>query len=232
MFASFQKIIPSHKKTLHIVYGLILAWLGFFAWMLAWPLTWASIPVLLCLGYFVFRLIFELTLNRATVPTLATCFVARQKIAKFLQHEAAGCNQENYIIVDLGSGRGELTRTIAKRIPKAKVIGIEMARFPYRQASLIQRWFGPSNLSYERRDFWLFDCSMIDAVVLYLGPITVQRMGDKLQRELKQGSLVISHTYPLLGEWSPTDVLTFYSPFKETFYVYRKLELLDRRPVG
>jgi len=188
-----------------------------------WPFSWLSVPIFLCLAYAVFRLTLELTVNRKQhSPTIATCFVARQKIAKLLYKETSQSNQRPYTIVDLGSGRGELARCIAKKIPESRVTGIEMAYFPYMQASFIQRVLGPKNLTFERRDFWNFDCSAINAVVLYLGPITAQKMGEKLYRELKRDSMVISYTYPLLGDWKPLDVQNFYSPFREVFYVYKR----------
>jgi len=218
----FKTYTLSSRSRLIIVCGFALAWLGFFAWHIAWPLTWVSIPVLASYGYVVFRLLFELTFNRAHIPTLATCLVARRKIASILRHEAELRSRETYNVVDLGAGRGELARCIAKQVPCSKVIGIELARFPFMQAAFVQRWFGPKNLSYERRDFWHYDCSQVDAVVLFLTPMNAQRMGEKLQREMKAGGMVVSHTYPLLGLWCPEDVLNFRSPFKETVYVYRK----------
>ena len=222
MLTYIKKLSVPNRMQVVITYLLILGWLGFISWELVQTSTWVYYPVLVAFGYIALRLVFELTINRSSVPTLATCFIARQKIARILEHEASQSDKDSYSIVDLGSGRGELARCIAKRISKAKVTGIEMARFPYMQASLIQRLFGPKNLAFERRDFWQLDCSSIDAVVLYLGPLTAQQMGRKLRQELKGGSMVISHTYPLLGEWTPVDVLTFHAPFKETIYVYRQ----------
>ena len=222
MLASLKKIKCSSRWQLYFVFVLCFLWLSFLAWPLLWPLTWVSLPVFLCWGYIFFRFIFELTVNRLNVPTITTCFVARQKMAKILEHEAAQCHKETYNVVDLGSGRGELARCIAKKIPKASVIGIEMAAAPYMLSTLIQRLFGPKNVIFKRLDFWHFDCSDIDAVVLYLGPITTQQMGEKLHQELKRGSTVISNTYPLLGKWKALDTQNFHAPFKETFYVYKR----------
>ncbi len=222
MSPSFKPSFPSSKDWFSIACILSLLCLAFFAHNLVWPLTWTSAPVLLCLLYAVPRIIFEMTINRANVPTMATGSLARQEIAKILQREAAVSPKEIYKIVDLGSGRGELARTLAKRIPKSKVIGVEMAYFPYHEASLIQRWFGPSNLSYERQDFWSLDCSPFDAAVLYLGPATSTRMGEKLRQEMKPGSVIVTYTYPLSETWTPDEVVTFRSPFKETLYVYKR----------
>lgn len=222
MVAYFQNIFLSNATKLNIIYALALGWIGFFAWSIAWPLTWVSIPVLLCSGYALYRLVFELTYNRSQhSPTIATCFVARRKTAKILERESALCNSEPYNVVDLGSGRGELARCIAKKIPTATVTGVELARFPYLQSVLFQRLFGPKNLSFKRSDFWSFDCSDMNAVVLYLGPITTQRIGEKLYQELRSGSIVISQTYPLLGKWVPIEILAFHAPFKEVIYIYK-----------
>lgn len=222
MFSFFKKLTPSNQTWVQIIYVLLLGWLSFFAWVVAWPFKWAYAPIFLVLAYTAYRFIFEVTLNRGNVPTIATCFLARQKITEIVKREAALSNKETFTIVDMGSGRGELTRRIAKHIPNATVTGIEMARAPYLQSSFMQHVFGPKNLSYKRSDFWLFDCSHVDAIVLYLGPLTAERMGNKLHQELATGSMVISHTYPLLGEWTPIDVLEFRAPFKEIFYVYKK----------
>ncbi len=206
---------------LNILYFIALTWVSLSALFLAWPLSWHAAPVLLCWGYVVFRLVFEATFNRANIPTLATCRAARRKVADILAREAAKSGKEAYQILDVGSGRGEMARQIAKKIPKAKVKGVEWSRIALTQAALVQRLFGPENLAYERCDFWTFDCSSMDAVFLYLGPKTTPRMGEKLRRELKSGSFVVAYAFPLLGAWVPQEVVTFRSPFKETIYVYR-----------
>jgi hypothetical protein len=217
-----KRIISSSQMQLNAVGVFLLALLGVCAWTVTHPLTWFSALPLLFIGYAAFRVVFELTYNRANVPTLATGFVGRRKIAAVLQREAARREKNPYNVIDLGSGRGELARKIAKTIPSAQVLGIEMARIPFMQSVFIQRWLGPKNLSYQCCDFWPFDCSTIDAVVFYLTPTIAQRVGEKLHQELKQGSIVISHTFPLLGKWAPVEVLQFRSPFKETVYIYRK----------
>lgn len=216
-----EKVSPN-KTLLHLMSALFLVWFGALAFALAWPLSVLSIPVLFCYGYICLRILYELTINRRNTPTLASCFRARCVIADLLQRERERANKSLYRILDIGSGGGELARCIAKKIPTAHVTGIEISFLPFTRARLIQRFLGPANLSFERADFWKRDCSDLDAVVLYMGPVTTRRIGEKLYRELKTGSFVISNTYPLLGDWTPIDVLKFRSPFLETCYVYRR----------
>jgi SAM-dependent methyltransferase len=215
-----QRPLLSGKRKLDIIAVFLLALLGATAWHLTHPFNLWSILPLLLIGYAGFRIAFELTFNRANIPTIATSFVGRRKIARLLHHEAE--TKQPYAIIDLGSGRGELTRVIAKSIPNARVTGIEIAHFPHLQAKFIQRWLGPSNLTYECLDFWTFDCSEIDAVVFFLTPNFAERVGEKLYRELKTGSIVISHTFPLRGHWVPLKIVNYYTPFKETIYLYKK----------
>jgi len=210
----------SGKRQLDIRGVFLLAFLGCIAWPLIHPLTYSSMLPLLLMGYAWCRIAFELTLNRANVPTIATGFIGRRKVAALLCREAK--EKQDYTIIDLGSGRGELTRFIAKSISHANVIGIEIARFPHLQSKLIQRYLGPANLSYECLDFWAFDCSKIDAVVFYLSASFAPCIGEKLYRELKPGSMVISHTFPLRGAWVPSEIIHYRTPFKELIYVYRK----------
>ena len=209
------------QTQLNLISIVLLIILGISAWHVARPLTWASLIPLGLMGYVAFRIVFELTINRKNVPTLATGYAGRGKMTEILKREADQ-RQGIYTIIDLGSGRGELTRHIACSIPTAKVIGIEQARIPFWQSVFMQRCFGPANLSYQKLDFFPYDCSQVDAVVFYLSGNFAQRVGEKLHKELKTGSLIISHTFPLLGAWEPTEVLHFRSPFKETIYVYRK----------
>lgn len=207
---------------LNIIGVVLVLLLGLSAWHVARPFTWWALIPLGFIGYGMFRVVYELTFNRKNVPTLATSFAGRVKITEILKQEAATHTGKPYRIIDLGSGRGELTSRIARAIPNAQVLGIEMARIPFWQSVFVQRLLGPKNVSYKCLDFWPFDCSEIDAVVFYLSGNAAQRAGDKLYKELKPGSLVISHTFPILGAWTPVEVLNFRSPFKETIYVYRK----------
>lgn len=212
--------ILSPQTRLRIVYAFALAWMFYLARDFLWPLTWLSAPFLLCFGYVAFRLLFEVTANRANIPTLATNAVARRRIAEILAREAAG--KEAYPIVDLGAGRGELARAIARQNPKARVTGVELAFFPYWESVLLTGLFGPRNAVFRRGDLFAHDYAAYDAVVLYGGPVSAPRIGEKLRRELKPGSTVIANAYPLLGEWTPVETLEFHTPFEEIVYVYKR----------
>ena len=213
----------TNHKRLILIYLFLSLWLGLIALPFLRAPSWASLPILLCWGAVTLRLLFEVTLNRNRIPTLATGFLMRQKIAEILHDKLPQQpSKPPFRIIDLGSGRGELARVIAKSFPNAEVTGIELAHFPYLESVAVQRLFGPRNLCYKREDFWSFDCHQADAIVLYLAPVTAQKMGEKLARDLKSGCLILSHAFPLGGDWHPMETQTFHTPFKEELYLYRQ----------
>ena len=222
MVSALRKKLSSGQMQLNVIGVGVVGLLGLGAWQSLRAPTWFSLIPLVFIGYAAFRVIFELTINRANVPTLATSYIGRGKIAEILKREASLRGDAAYSLIDLGSGRGELTRHLAKKIPKAQVTGIELARIPYWQSVWIQKCFGPKNLSYLCCDFFSYDCSQIDAVVFYLSMNFAQRVGEKLYRELKSGSMVISHTFSLLAPWQPAEIIHYRTPFKEVIYVYKK----------
>jgi len=222
MTSPSQKPILSGQMQLNLIGAGLVVLLGLSAWVVSRHFTLSSVIPLGLIGYAMFRVVYELTFNRKNVPTLATGIAARGKITQILQLETEKRGDKPYTIIDLGSGRGELTRFIARAIPHATVIGIEMAKIPFWQSVMLQRWFGPKNLSYQCLDFFPYDCSHVDAVVFYLSGPFARRVGEKLWNELQPGALVISHTFALEAPWQPAEVLNFRSPFKEVIYVYRK----------
>ncbi|MBI3418898.1 MAG: hypothetical protein HY053_02025 [Proteobacteria bacterium] len=200
------------ERLLDLTGILLAAYLVYVTWSFMGPLD--LLHVILA-GIFIFsalKIVYELTVNRINVPTLASGFFERRKMVEIVQRHAPRT------LIDLGSGRGELTRHIARALPQAQVMGIENRLFPYLQAKVYQRLFGPKNLEYRQDDFFSYDCSAADAVVLYLNTKVAERAGEKLRRELKPGTLVVSNRFALGGDWAPAEILQML--FKAKLFVY------------
>lgn len=179
--------------------------------------------LLLCVIFFVLlRLFWEMVANRNGVPTVASSFFERQKIAEIIEADVAR-HSADYTLIDIGSGAGELTRHMARRLPKARVIGIENAPAPYWHSKLLATLFGLRNLEYRREDFLAYDFSKADAVMLYLNPIWAERVGVILRQKLKPGALVVSNSFALNGDWEPVESFTPQSLFKTPIFVYRQV---------
>lgn len=161
---------------------------------------------------------------RTGVPTLASFPSARRTIIAMLRDALArGDLPRDATILDLGSGNGQLTWRIAKAFPEASVIGVELSFVPWLISVLRRRATGLKNLRYERADFWLYDCSQVDAVVTYLTENVIERVGEKLRRELKPGALVLANDTALRGDWKPVSERET-GLFSMKVYVYRQGE--------
>ena len=154
---------------------------------------------------------------RTGVPTVASFPPARRKIVEILQREAGSPRAG---IVDLGSGNGQLAAAIARAMPAAHVLGIEISPVPLILSKIRYGFAGLRNLAFRRVDFFTFDCSKTDAVIVFLTDNIIARVSEKLRRELKPGAVVVANETPLGGDWEPVAVeqLDF---MKIKIYVYR-----------
>jgi SAM-dependent methyltransferase len=158
------------------------------------------------------------------VPTVGTAPAIQNKVIETLREDALRKGKPVYRIIDLGSGNGEFTRQIARSMPGAHVIGIETSPKSYWWSVLLKRLQKLGNLEYRKLDFFACDLSEADAVVMYLIHAEMERVGQKLDRELKSGAIVCSNKFRLGGGWTPAEAInvkTLY-PHQKMLYIYRK----------
>lgn len=160
--------------------------------------------------------------RKTGVPTFPTMPPVRRKIIEILKRDMAERPLRHYNILDLGSGSGQMTSRIARALPDANVTGIELSYIPWLRSVVSQKLFGPRNLAYLRLDFWAYDCSAADAVVTYLPGKIMERVGDKLRKELRSGTLIAANTFALRAGWKPVETFTLRAPLKTNVYVYRQ----------
>jgi hypothetical protein len=80
-------------------------------------------------------------------------------------------------------------------------------------------------VKFVERDLFTADVSEATVVTLYLMPGMLGRVEDKLLKELKPGTRVISHDYPL-PSWKPVDVVEFETDDKVPITGTRRTMLL------
>ena len=141
------------------------------------------------------------------VPTVTSNPSARRKMIELLKEEAALRTRERpFTILDLGSGTGKLALEIGRALPSARVVGLEISLVPYLLSLLRQRIWGlfwaTANVAYKREDFWPYDLSGVDAVVIFINGNIRERMAAKLKAALPSGALVISNETHL-PDWTP-----------------------------
>lgn len=106
------------------------------------------------------------------------------------------------VVFDLGSGDGRIVNTAAARFG-VRGVGLELDRDLNRRAERAARKAGVSHLvQFRAEDLFKADLSTATVVTLYLSPTTNLRLREKLRRELKPGTRVVSHRFDM-GDWRP-----------------------------
>jgi precorrin-6B methylase 2 len=157
---------------------------------------------------------------RTGVPTVDSFPASRRKIVEALQKYLHSQSTSHPLtIIDLGSGNGQLGIKVAHAFPSATVIGIELSFLPWLYSVMKQKVLGPKNATFICRDFWPYDCSKVDGIVLYINGAIVDRMSKKLREELKPGAIIVTNEIPLSGDWQPVEIIET-NFFKMKVYVF------------
>jgi SAM-dependent methyltransferase len=158
------------------------------------------------------------------IPNIRTAPAIRKRIIEVLRADQAAREKMPYVVIDLGSGNGLFTREIARALPEAHVIGIEISALAYRWSLFFQRLCGLKNIEYRRADFNAVNLGEADAVVMFLHVYFMEAIGKKLHAELKPGTLATANKFPLRDGWEPVETIevkTLY-PHQKMLYVYRQ----------
>jgi SAM-dependent methyltransferase len=131
-------------------------------------------------------------------------------VAAMLQYAKVGPND---FIIDLGSGDGRIVRTAAKLFG-ARGFGVEIKEDLVRSSNEAAQKEGLADrVKFIKLDLFKTDISQATVLTMYLLPDTVNLLREKLLRELKPGTRIVSHDYPLTG-WIPEDMKQFDLPEK------------------
>jgi len=106
--------------------------------------------------------------------------------------------------VELGCGNGRVCRDLARRVPEAQVVGVELSFLQYIVALLQGRATG-SSARFRWQNAFKHDLSNYDGVYVFLMPETYEKIQPKLDRELKPGARVVSYVWPIPG-WEPVEI--------------------------
>jgi SAM-dependent methyltransferase len=109
------------------------------------------------------------------------------------------------VVYDLGSGDGRIVIGAAQEYG-ARGVGVELepplieiARHLAREAGVADR------VTFIQGDFFTADISEATVVMLFLSSAVNSRLESKLKAELRPGTRVISHQFPI-GTWAPDTV--------------------------
>ena len=106
--------------------------------------------------------------------------------------------KDDSVVYDLGCGDGRVLFYSARLTPKARYIGIENVAFPLILARVRAWWYKKSTgttIEILNQDFFHKDLSDATHVFTYLYPNVMDDLLQKLDRELKPGTKLVSVTF-------------------------------------
>jgi protein-L-isoaspartate O-methyltransferase len=119
----------------------------------------------------------------------------------------ADVNERDFLI-DLGSGDGRIVLTAAK-VFGARGFGVEIKEELVKRANQAAKDQGLADrVKFVKQDLFKTDISQATVVTMYLLPDTVVLLKDKLLTQLRPGTRIVSHDYPLTG-WLPEKQTVF-----------------------
>jgi SAM-dependent methyltransferase len=105
-------------------------------------------------------------------------------------------------VIDLGSGDGRIVLTAAK-VFGARGFGVDINEKLVKEANEAAKVQGIADrANFTIQDLFKTDISKATVLTMYLLPNTVNMLKDKLLAELRPGTRILSHDYPLSG-WVP-----------------------------
>jgi SAM-dependent methyltransferase len=128
---------------------------------------------------------------RTRVPLYLSSARACERLAQMVPAEATAR------ILDLGCGFGGVMLALRHLRPQLRIIGVELAPLPSWLAKIRLR--RDANSTVHRRDFWNEDFSGYDVVYAFLSPAPMERLWDKVQAQMRPGTLFVSNSFIVPG---------------------------------
>jgi hypothetical protein len=120
-------------------------------------------------------------------------------VADMLRHAEVGPAD---FVIDLGSGDGRIVLTAAK-VFGASGFGVEIKDDLVKKSNEAAKNEGLADrVKFIKQDLFKTDLSQATVITMYLLPDTVNLLKDKFLNELRPGTRIVSHDYPLTG-WIP-----------------------------
>jgi 16S rRNA G966 N2-methylase RsmD len=107
------------------------------------------------------------------------------------------------VVYDLGSGDGRIVIEAARKYG-AHGVGIELdAELNKRALKNAEKAGVADKVRFVQADFFKANLSEASVITLFLSPSINQRLQPKLKRELKPGTRIVSHRFPMPPDWKP-----------------------------
>lgn len=102
---------------------------------------------------------------------------------------------KNFKFMDIGSGMGGVLTHLAKARPDGQYFGIENAPLPYWLSRARITLGNYSNCHVQWASLWDGDLAQYDVVFAYLSPLPMAQLWQKVQQEMRTGTLFVSNSF-------------------------------------
>jgi len=100
------------------------------------------------------------------------------------------------VIYELGAGTANFLQGVEARYPETKLIGIENSFYPYLLAKMKLRKL-QSKINLKRENLYQTDLRDASFIYCYLIPTMMPKLSDKIQKECRPGTTVISYIFSI-----------------------------------
>ena len=209
-----------------VLAAALTAWRGLARWWIAMQLLFPvllltvlalQLPPLIFLAGFLFLLTLYWSTFRTQVPFYPSRPVVWRAVATLLPDQGVGGRAVQ--VVDIGSGLGGLVLSLAAARPDAALLGVELAPMPW-LVSRLRAAATRSPARFTRTDYEHLDLGDFDVVFAYLSPAAMPALWQKVQREMRAGTLLLSYEFAIPGH-SP-DLTVLPDPHGPKLYGWRR----------
>lgn len=127
----------------------------------------------------------------------------------------------NKVFIELGCGDGRVVRTAVSKY-KVKGIGVDINPLIIKWARFLANQKQINNIDFRVENIFKTDLAKADYVYIFLMPDPIKKLTSKLQKELKNNTLVISHGFNIVGWESYLIKKIPHTPFPTYFYQYKR----------
>ena len=106
------------------------------------------------------------------------------------------------VVYDLGCGDGRIVIAARQKFKAAKGVGIDINPERIKEATDNAKKAGVDHVQFVEKNLFEADFHEANVVTLYLLPGVNMKLRPKLQKELKPGSRIVSHSFDM-GDWKP-----------------------------
>lgn len=118
-------------------------------------------------------------------------------------------------VVELGCGSGRFLLAAARKY-KVQGIGVDVNWVLIMWARLRQLMSGLKEVKFECRNMYEINLGCADVIYMFLLPRSLEKLNQKLIKETREGVLVISHGFELVG-WQKKLVTRIHNHMFDTF---------------